>query len=165
MAQAIPKDKVLSVLQRRYDYQSAQVVLKRAVEAAKLSERDQYTSEELRSIGQGLQQVGDRLDAVLAELTALSGPSSVTTPAVVEVERSSRPVPELFRERSAKEATPGGGHALSPAGRSAEAASTDEKAEAEPTDAETGETSDASGEEASESEPTDAKPRSGRRRR
>ena len=164
MAQAIPKDKVLSVLQRRYDYQSAQVVLKRAVEAAKLSERDQYTSEELRSIGQGLQQVGDRLDAVLAELTALWTPASVAAASVVEVERPPRAVPEVFRERSAREAMPAGGLAVPHADRSTEAPS-GEKAETETADEATGEASDAAGDEASESEPTDTKPRPGRRRR
>jgi hypothetical protein len=164
MAQAIPRDKVLSVLQRRYDYQSAQVVLKRAVEAAKLSERDQYTSEELHSIGQGLQQVGDRLDAVLAELTALSGPAPMTAASVVEVERPPRAVPEVFRDRSAKEATPAGELAVSHAERATDAAPI-EGAEAETVDVATSEEPESSGEESSESESTDAKPRSGRRRR
>ena len=164
MAQAIPRDKVLSVLQRRYDYQSAQVVLKRAVEAAKLSERDQYTSEELRSLGQGLQQVGDRLDAVLAELTALSRPSSVTAATVVEVERPPRTLPEVSRERSTKEAMPAGAISVSDTGRGADSPSV-EKADAEAVEAATSEEPEASAEESTESDPTDAKPRSGRRRR
>jgi outer membrane biosynthesis protein TonB len=73
MAQAIPRERVLDVLQRRYDHQSAQVVFKRAVESVKLRDQEQYTSEELQSISQGLQKVGDRLDALIGPLMALAG--------------------------------------------------------------------------------------------
>ena len=66
MAQAVPRDQVLGVLKRRYDHQSAQVILKRAAEAAKLRDQEHYTSEELRSLGQGLQRIGEGLDPVLA---------------------------------------------------------------------------------------------------
>ena len=72
MAQAIPRESVLHVLQRRYDHQSAQVVLKRAVEVVKLRDQEHYTSEELQSISQGLQKVGDRLDTLIAPLMALA---------------------------------------------------------------------------------------------
>jgi len=81
MAQAIARESVLHVLQRRYDHQSAQVVFKRAVEVVKLRDQEHYTSEELKSISQGLQKVGDRLDALIAPLMALAStavPASAT---------------------------------------------------------------------------------------
>jgi len=94
MAQAIPRENVLSALKRRYDHQSAEVVLKRAVEAAKLNDKEQYTTEELRSIGQGLQKVGDRLDSVLGELMALTErkPGASAAAASPQTRQASAPI-------------------------------------------------------------------------
>ena len=94
MAQAIPRDNVLSALKRRYDHQSAEVVLKREVEEAKLNDKEQYTTEELRSIGQGLQKVGDRLDSVLGELMALTErkPGASAAAASPQTRQASAPI-------------------------------------------------------------------------
>jgi outer membrane biosynthesis protein TonB len=81
MAQPIPRESVLHVLQRRYDHQSAQVVFRRVVESVKLRDQEQYTREELQSISEGLQKVGDRLDSLIAPLMALAGAATATPPA------------------------------------------------------------------------------------
>src|SRR5262249_2983825 len=101
MAQAIPRESVLHVLQRRYDHQSAQVVFRRAVESAKLRDQEQYTREELQSISEGLQKVGDRLDSLIGPLMALAGAATATPPAWETSKREPmrvEPKPELRAE-------------------------------------------------------------------
>jgi hypothetical protein len=102
MAQAIPRESVLHVLQRRYDHQSAQVVFKRAVEVVKLRDQEHYTSEELQTISQGLQKVGDHLDALIGPLMALA---SMATPAAPKWETPKREVAREERKPARAPAT------------------------------------------------------------
>jgi hypothetical protein len=99
MAQAIPRESVLHVLQRRYDHQSAQVVFKRAVEVVKLRDQEHYTSDELRSISQGLQKVGDRLDALMGPLMALA--TAAPTPPTWETQKRET-APEVRKPEPAR---------------------------------------------------------------
>src|SRR5262245_2147980 len=105
MAQTIPRGQVLGALQRRYDYQSAQVVLKRALTAVNLTEQEQYSSDDLVKIGKGLQKVGDRVDSVLAQLSALAGaPGPADKASVVSVEPPA--IPGLTARRAEEVSAP-----------------------------------------------------------
>lgn len=83
----IDKDAVLAALRRRYDYYSTQTMFDLARERAGLSDKPAFDAAELRAFRAGLVLVGDRIDAVLAQIDELAGtaPAAVatTTPTVV----------------------------------------------------------------------------------
>ena len=61
----VAKTSIVAALERRYDYVSARIVLREALQAASLDDKDEYDATEIQSFAEGLKQVGDRLDGVL----------------------------------------------------------------------------------------------------
>jgi hypothetical protein len=161
----IARERVLDMLQRRYDHQSAQVIFKRALSVVKLTEQEQYTGEQLVLIGKGLEKVGDRIESVLAELTALAGPAGAPPGGVSTAVSSGRGLPTakrsdegLMRSAQQEESAP------SLASKTASADASD--ATATSADDLAGEEGEAESAESEQTEaPGDAKTGQGRRRR
>ncbi|MBM4387218.1 MAG: hypothetical protein FJ088_05730 [Deltaproteobacteria bacterium] len=62
---------LLAILETRYDYFSARVILKEALQAANLTEKKSYDPEEIGSLSDALGKIGDRIDGVVAKLKEL----------------------------------------------------------------------------------------------
>jgi hypothetical protein len=161
MAQTIPREQVLSVLQGRYDYHSAEVVLKRAVAAAKPQDQERYSSEELRSIGKELQKVGDRLDRVIGSLMALADSASPGTHTPSARVESSQTSAAESSSRGTTGTAQGETNADTVTGQTEEVTAT---AAGDTEGTETTETADEPG-GSTQAEQTDTKPRPPRRRR
>lgn len=81
----IPHDKILAVMERRFDHYSARVVLAEAMKAAGLSEQEKlFIPDQVRSLATALASVGSRVDAVVAALNDLANSEeAIATPAPV----------------------------------------------------------------------------------
>lgn len=62
---------LLAILETRYDYYSARVILNEALQAANLTEKKSYAPEEIGSLSDALGRIGDRIDGVIAKLKEL----------------------------------------------------------------------------------------------
>ena len=74
------KKQILQVLEQRYDYYSARVILDEVLESTQLTEVKDFEKKELSKVIKSLKAVGDRLDVVLASLKELSSGSATDPP-------------------------------------------------------------------------------------
>ncbi len=107
----IDKDAVLAALRRRYDYYSTQTMFDLARDRAGLADKPAFDAAELRAFRAALVLVGDRIDAVLAQLDELAGtaPAAVpaaTTPPVVVAAPVAQPAIAAAPIAQAAEAAP-----------------------------------------------------------
>jgi len=75
------KKQILRVLEQRYDYYSARVILDEVLESANLTEVTDFGKKELTKMIKSLKAMGDRLDGVLESLKDLSSESAAQPPA------------------------------------------------------------------------------------
>lgn len=75
------KKQILQVLEQRYDYYSARVILDEVLESTSLTEVKDFEKKELAKVIKSLKGVGDRLDVVLESLKELSSGPSTGPPA------------------------------------------------------------------------------------
>lgn len=70
----ISHEKILGILEGRYDYYSARVVLRDALETARLEEKKSYLPEEVVKIADAISKVGDRVEVVIQRLREFEVP-------------------------------------------------------------------------------------------
>jgi len=75
------KKQILQVLEQRYDYYSARVILDEVLESANLTEVKDFEKKDLAKVIKSLKTVGDRLDLVLESLKELSRGPATGSPA------------------------------------------------------------------------------------
>ena len=74
------KKQILQVLEQRYDYYSARVILDEVLESTQLTEVKDFEKKELSKVIKSLKAVGDRLDVVLESLKELSSGTATESP-------------------------------------------------------------------------------------
>lgn len=76
----VPYEKILAILESRYDYYSARVVLAETLQKAGLQTEKVYNPDQLRSIAENLAAVGQRVESVVSALKELADASAPTPP-------------------------------------------------------------------------------------
>jgi len=72
----ISHDDLLAIMETRYDYYSARVMTREALAAARLEQKERYDASDLQAFAEALSRVGERVEAVTARLQALAAEAS-----------------------------------------------------------------------------------------